>query len=93
VLGRHVRDSDVVARMGGDEFALLLWHCDEASAGAKALALEASIGRTTALHGGVALGVGASVGVAVLLPLDQPAETIARADRAMYARKAARRAA
>ncbi len=93
VLGRHVRESDVVARIGGDEFALLLWNCDEANAVAKALALEASIGRTTATHEGVALGAGASVGVAVLLPLDEPAETIARADRAMYARKAARRAA
>jgi hypothetical protein len=29
----------------------------------------------------------------LLMPLDQPAETIERSDRAMYARKAARRAA
>ena len=93
VLGRHVRESDVVARIGGDEFALLLWNCDEANAVAKALALEASIARTTAMHNGMALSAGASVGVAVLLPLDAPAQTIARADRAMYARKAARRAA
>jgi diguanylate cyclase (GGDEF)-like protein len=93
VLGRHVRETDLVARIGGDEFALLLWHCDEANALAKALALEAAIGRTTAMHGGTALTVGASVGVATLLPLDEPAEVIARADRAMYARKAARRAA
>lgn len=93
VLGRHVRESDVVARIGGDEFALLLWNCDEANAAAKALALESAIGRTTATHDGAALTIGASVGIALLLPLDQPAETIARADRAMYARKAARRAA
>ena len=93
VLGRHVRASDVVARIGGDEFALLLWNCDEADAASKALALETSIGRTIATHAGVALTVGASVGTAALLPLDKPAETIGRADRAMYARKAARRAA
>jgi diguanylate cyclase (GGDEF)-like protein len=93
VLGRHVRESDVVARIGGDEFALLLWNCEEANAAAKALALEAAIGRTTVTHDGATLTIGASVGTAVLLPLDQPAETIERADRAMYARKAARRAA
>ena len=93
VLGRHVRASDVVARIGGDEFALLLWNCDEANALTKALALEVAIGRTTATHEGAALTVGASVGSALLLPLDQPAETIERADRAMYARKPVRRAA
>jgi diguanylate cyclase (GGDEF)-like protein len=93
VLNRHVRESDLVARIGGDEFALLLWNCDESNALAKALALEASIGRTTATHDGAVLTVGASVGAAPLLPLDQPSEAIARADSAMYARKAARRAA
>jgi diguanylate cyclase (GGDEF)-like protein len=93
VLGRHVRESDVVARIGGDEFALLLWGCDEENAAAKALVLEAAIDRTTATHAGAALDVGASVGAAALLPVDQPADALARADRAMYARKAARRAA
>ena len=93
VLGRHVRESDLVARIGGDEFALLLWNCDEHNARTKALVLEASIGRTTAMHEGAKLSVGASVGAATLLPLDEPAEAIARADRARYARKAARRAA
>jgi diguanylate cyclase (GGDEF)-like protein len=93
VLARHVRASDLVARLGGDEFAVLLWNCDEEHATAKALTLEAAIARTTARQGGTALSVSASVGAAALLPLDRPAETIDRADRAMYARKVARHGA
>jgi GGDEF domain-containing protein len=53
--------------------------------------LEAAIARTTAIHAGATLSVGASAGAALLLPLDQPADVIERADRAMYARKANRR--
>ena len=36
------------------------------------------------------LAVGGSVGVALIGPSDSPTEVLARADRAMYARKAAR---
>jgi len=90
VLARHVRASDMVARIGGDEFVMLLWNCAEADALAKAAALEGVIGRTTSTYAGVPLSVGASCGIALLLPLDQPAELLERADRAMYARKADR---
>jgi diguanylate cyclase (GGDEF)-like protein len=93
VLARHVRASDVVARLGGDEFAVLLWHLTEADAQGKAQTLEAAVSRTTATHAGVTLSVGASAGTALLLPLDRPADVIERADRAMYARKAARKTA
>jgi diguanylate cyclase (GGDEF)-like protein len=89
VLTRHVRASDLAARVGGDEFALLLWHCSEADAEAKAFALEAAIARTAASHAGIAISVGASAGIAMLQPLDQPADVVGRADRAMYARKRA----
>ena len=90
VLARQVRASDVVARLGGDEFVLLLWNLNETDAHGKALALEAAVARTTATHAGATLAVGASAGAAMLLPLDTGPDVLERADRAMYARKAAR---
>ncbi|MGH6770142.1 MAG: GGDEF domain-containing protein [Xanthobacteraceae bacterium] len=91
VLVRHVRASDVVARLGGDEFAVLMLNCCEADAQVKARAIETAIARTTATHAGATISAGASVGATVLLPLDCPADSLDRADRAMYARKAVHR--
>jgi diguanylate cyclase (GGDEF)-like protein len=93
VLARQVRASDLVARIGGDEFAALLWHTAESDACAKARALEAAVARMTPSHGRTTLSIGASAGVAMLLPLDTPASVLERADRAMYARKSGRAAA
>src|SRR5690606_6693800 len=87
VLKRHTRESDVVGRIGGDEFAILMWNCGAADAEAKALVLEAAIARTTAPYRDTVLSVTASVGATVLLPLDRPSDALDRADRAMYARK------
>ena len=87
-LSRNVRASDVVARVGGDEFAVLLWNAGEAAAAAKAVALESAVYRTPVSWNASTLVVGASAGVAPLGPLDAPAEVLARADAAMYARKA-----
>jgi diguanylate cyclase (GGDEF)-like protein len=86
-LMHHVRASDVVARIGGDEFAVLLWNASEANAMAKAAALEAAVFATPVRWGSSTLVVGASAGVASIGPLDTPAEVLARADAAMYARK------
>jgi diguanylate cyclase (GGDEF)-like protein len=86
-LVRHVRASDVVARIGGDEFAVLLWNASEANVMAKAAALEAAVYATPVRWGSSTLVVGASAGVASIGPLDTPGEVLARADAAMYARK------
>jgi diguanylate cyclase (GGDEF)-like protein len=87
---REVRASDVVARIGGDEFVVLMWNLPYADAIAKAVELEQAVYATPVRWGASTLVVGASAGVAFVGPLDAPAEVLARADTAMYARKAAR---
>ena len=88
---RNVRASDVVARIGGDEFLILLWNVSGPAAAAKAQALEAAVLATPVRWGGSTLVVGASAGTALLGALDTPGEVLTRADAAMYARKNERR--
>jgi len=90
-LARNVRASDTVARLGGDEFVVLLWNLGEDNAAAKAAALEELIAVTEIAWGSAALSVGASAGFTILSPSDEAAAVLARADQAMYARKADRK--
>jgi diguanylate cyclase (GGDEF)-like protein len=87
----HVRASDVVGRIGGDEFGVLVWRVEEPQAVAKARELEAVIARVGITHGRSQVSVAASVGVALLVEDSNPADVIAAADQAMYARQDERR--
>lgn len=88
-LKAHVRATDIVARIGGDEFGLVLEDLDAEGAEAKACGLSASIAAEP-LDGTV---VSISIGYTLVAPDDNIDSIIARADAAMYARKRARRAA
>lgn len=89
----ELRDDEVVARIGGDEFAVILVDTDLDSAwevlerlrtavvGTPASTDKAEIDLTITI--GLALGVGG--------PGDDPAEVLERADRALYAAKQAGR--
>ncbi|ABE38662.1 GGDEF domain-containing protein [Rhodopseudomonas pseudopalustris] len=89
----HVRASDLIGRLGGDEFALLLWNLSEADAHMKAAALEQTVDQLVIRFGTHTVAAGVSAGVAMLTADMDAAGALACADRAMYARKAERRAA
>lgn len=91
VLRNAVRASDTVGRIGGDEFMLILWQVDEAAARAKADMLQAAVGSSALADHPPTLTLGVSIGVTMLAPGDTPDTALARADRAMYARKTGRK--
>lgn len=91
-LTAHVRDSDVVGRMGGDEFAVVLVQADLAIAEIKAAALAEAIEGDLGLPGDPAARLRVSYGVRELGADDDAETLIAEADAAMFTAKRSRRA-
>jgi diguanylate cyclase (GGDEF)-like protein len=89
----HVRDSDCVGRLGGDEFGVLLTHADQEQALKKADVLAEALRATPPVWNGTAIPVSFSYGAFELKSGDNADIAMARADEAMYAQKKAGRAA
>src|SRR5512138_561785 len=79
-----VRRSDVVARIGGDEFGILLAHASEDTAQETASRLINVIAGCEFTHDGDALPLSVAIGVGMIGSDDAPDDIMARADQAMY---------
>lgn len=94
-LTRAVREYDVVARIGGDEFVVLQPVCGErSSVEAMGQRLRGALNEPIALSDGTVVRVSVSLGIATF-PADatNPTDLLARADAAMYREKEASRGA
>jgi diguanylate cyclase (GGDEF)-like protein len=86
-----IRSSDTIGRIGGDEFAIILWNASEEDAVRKARTLAGMIESRILSYGGHETRVRASAGATPILATDTPESVLSRADRAMYAAKAENR--
>jgi diguanylate cyclase (GGDEF)-like protein len=89
----HVRESDIVGRMGGDEFAVILAQADRATAEAKAASLARAIEAEPLKFGEWSAPLHISWGVREITQDAEPEALVADADQAMYARKRERKSA
>lgn len=89
LLVRGVRQSDTVARFGGDEFAVLLERIDLNQATETAARLTDQIAGSSFSYEGVPIPLSAAIGIAEIRGGDTLEAVVARADRAMYEQKAA----
>jgi len=89
----NVRDSDIVGRMGGDEFAVILVQADHATAEGKAAQLARAIEAEPLRFGDWSAPLHVSWGVREISMDAEPETLVAEADAAMYSRKRERKTA
>lgn len=83
----NVRASDVVGRLGGDEFGIILAHTDENMAEQKAASLADMVAGLGVEQDGTAVPVSISCGVFTFTGEADVASALEAADKAMYEQK------
>lgn len=81
LLLRLIRTSDVLARIGGDEFGLILDHLDHNSAIETADRLARCIAESPLEIGGAEVRVAATIGIATIMAGDTVEDVLDRAER------------
>src|SRR5690349_17120292 len=79
LLIRQTRETDIVGRIGGDEFAVVLTHLGAEAARLKAETLAAGLCTEKVLHEGIPLYVSAAYGVAPMAAGDTAEKGLAKA--------------
>ncbi|MFT4254772.1 MAG: GGDEF domain-containing protein [Caulobacter sp.] len=83
----NVRESDIVGRMGGDEFAVLLVQADKATAEMKGESLAGAIRNVPVQFGEWSAPLHVSFGVREIEAGAEPEAALAEADAAMFLKK------
>lgn len=89
ILLANTRSSDLVGRLGGDEFGVLLARAEAAAARLKAQSLAQTVARSTLTFDGRTIPISVAYGAYALVPGEDPGHALALADRAMYEQKQA----
>ena len=87
LLTKNVRESDVVGRLGGDEFGVILANADEEVALKKAESLAQVLAATPVSHDGKSIAVAVAFGIHQFKAGEDARKAMERADQAMFARK------
>lgn len=87
-LSHVLRRTDILGRLGGDEFGVVIPKCSYEEAHTVGMALLGALAKENLEHGGKLVPVSASIGVA-LFPSQSavPGDLLAKADAAMYTAK------
>lgn len=93
ILSNNIRESDILGRLGGDEFGLILPKADMETAQRKAQALHEQLRKRPFAWQGTILQLSFSHGVTVMQTGQSATDAIAAADQAMYRAKRAQAAA
>jgi diguanylate cyclase (GGDEF)-like protein len=86
-LNANIRDSDLVGRLGGDEFGIILSHATQEQAHKKADSLAVKLKAVPTDWNGLKIPLTFSYGAFELRPGENADTAMARADEAMYAHK------